>query len=318
MITVGVVGLGVIGGSIALAADRAGFSVVGWDADRATREEAGQRGVAVSTDLSDADLVVLAAPLPALTDTLSATLAQVRISGTATVTDVGSLKGAVAAAMRLAGLADRYVGGHPMAGSDRSGLRSATDDLFVGSRWVLCLDADTNLESWFIAAQFAIDLGAVVVPLTSGQHDDSVALISGVPHLLALALAAAARTAGPYTQALTAGSFADLTRVAGSSPTLLRAVTEQNGPAVRAALRTVLDQLDRPWSDLIEDGHEARQQLRDSSESQRRSDHRMQTATDARSLLELGRAGAVIEAVDPATGVIGYRQAGPSTCGIAV
>lgn len=257
MTTVGVVGLGLIGGSVALAADRAGHHVVAWDIDAESREQASAAGIAVAADLSAAEVVVLALPLPALTDDLTTTLAGVRISDAATFTDVGSVKQPVVEAMAAAGLAQRYVPGHPMAGTERAGFGAATAELFTDARWVLCPAEEEGLERWLDVAALAISLGANIFPLSSGEHDRAMGLISGLPHLLALGLEATVAQGAGYLPALTAGSFSDLTRVAGSAPHLLRAVTESNRESVQVALHQLLDQLGGSWDALIDEGRRA-------------------------------------------------------------
>lgn len=308
MTRIGIIGLGLIGGSLALAARRAGHDVTAWDADAATREEAARGGVAVLADLSGAELIVLAVPMPDLTDALASTLAAVGISDSATITDVGSLKQPVVDAMRAAGVAERYVPGHPMAGTEHSGFGAASPDLFVGRRWALCLDSDhTDVARWLQVAAVITSLGAHVLPLLPSEHDSAMAMVSGLPHLLALALASSARDSGALVWALAAGSFADLTRVAASSPALLRAVTEQNEPAVRAALRRLEDQLDQPWGDLIKNGHEARKSLVSGGEGDRPAVEKA-AAAGTQELLALGRTGTVIVAVDPATSKVWHRS----------
>lgn len=257
MTTIGVVGLGLIGGSVALAADRAEHHVVAWDTDALTRQQAVEAGITVSADLTTAELIMLALPLPALTDDLTTTLAGVQLSETATITDVCSVKQPLLAALGSAGLAQRYVGGHPMAGTERTGFLAAGADLFTGARWVLCPPEREPLDRWLEAAAMVISLGANVLPLTAGEHDRAMGLVSGLPHLLALALETAVAQGAGYLPVLTAGSFADLTRVAGSPPHLLRAVTQSNKEFVRVALHELLDRLDGSWDALIDVGHHA-------------------------------------------------------------
>ncbi len=257
MTTIGVVGLGLIGGSVALAADRGGHHVVAWDIDAASRDQATAAGIAVSADLSAAQVVVLALPLPALTSELTTSLAGVQVSERATITDVGSVKQPVVAAMAAAGLEQRYVPGHPMAGTHQAGFRAATAELFTDARWVLCPPEEGDLERWLDVAALAISLGANIFPLSADEHDRAMGLISGLPHLLALGLEAAVAHGPGYLPALTAGSFADLTRVAGSAPHLLRAVTESNKESVRVALHQLLDQLGGSWDALIDEGQRA-------------------------------------------------------------
>ncbi len=341
MSRIAVVGLGLIGGSFALAARQAGHVVVAWDADPRTRDEAAGRGLTISTDLSSVDLVVLAVPMPALTDGLPALLAGVQLPDEATITDVGSVKAPVAAAMQAVGLAERYIGGHPMAGSELSGFPAATADLFTGARWVLCLTSapsgrdddisdvaagrvagrrrvsatsgrdddisDSQLSRWLELAAVLTGLGVSVLALTPAEHDTALGMVSGVPHLLALALAAAADRSGPLARTLAAGSFADLTRVAGTAPTLLHSVTLRNEPAVRAALRLVSEQLDRPWDELIKAGYAARNSL--SSNATTEQTHSATVPiVGAGQLLDLCRDGAVIESVDIDAGLIEYRR----------
>src|SRR5215212_9763100 len=120
----------------------------------------------------------------------------------------------------------RFVGGHPMCGTERSGHAAVDPGLFSGARWALCLEPDTELPRWLRVAEVALAVGAEVVPLTAAEHDDAVAAISHVPHLLAAALAAAAADAGPLPLALAAGSFRDGTRVIGSDPAFVTAMVE--------------------------------------------------------------------------------------------
>jgi prephenate dehydrogenase len=144
-----------------------------------------------------------------------------------------------------------------MAGTEQAGFRAAIAELFTDARWVLCPPEAGGLERWLDVAALAISLGANIFPLSAGEHDRAMGLISGLPHLLALGLEAAVAHGPGYLPALTAGSFADLTRVAGSAPHLLRAVTESNKESVRVALHQLLDQLGGSWDALIDEGHRA-------------------------------------------------------------
>lgn len=314
---IGVLGLGLIGGSAALAAHAAGHHVLAWDVEPDTREAAAGSGLTVTNDLSDAELVVLAVPLARLADRLQDTLAAVRIGESATITDVGSLKEPVSAAVAAAGLADRFVGGHPMAGSERAGFAAARADLFAGARWALALNeddsyGDARLARWFQVAALVLDLGAVVVPVTDHEHDEVMGLVSGLPHLLALALASAADGYGPLATTLAAGSFGDLTRVATSSPALLEAVTVANQSAVRSALDLLRAQTDRPWAHLVRDGHAASHGLRAAGGRGAPTPAPPASATirvdGLETLLELGRSGFVIDAVDPVGGTVCHRR----------
>ncbi|GAB3321220.1 prephenate dehydrogenase [Geodermatophilus aquaeductus] len=276
---VGVVGLGQLGGSLAAALVAAGREVSGWDVDPAAREAAAARGVRVTQELGG--VVVLAVPLPAMAGALDG----LDVDPDATVTDLGSVKVPVLASVGAA-LGGRFVGGHPMAGTERSGHGATDPGLFRGARWALCLEPGTDLRRWLRAAEVALDAGAEVVPVTATEHDDAVAAISHVPHLLAAALAAAAGEAGPLALALAAGSFRDGTRVAGSDPAFVIAMVEGNAGPTAAALARVRAQLDRPWPDLVAAGHAVR-----TADPGRRV---VRVPLDRAALLALGRTGGAV------------------------
>jgi prephenate dehydrogenase len=275
---VAVVGLGQLGGSLAAALVAAGREVTGWDVDPAAREATAARGARIGRRLSG--VVILAVPLPAMGTALDG----LDVAPDATVTDLGSVKTPVRAA--LAGLGGRYVGGHPMCGTERSGHAATDPELFRGARWAVCLEEDTELPRWLRVAEVALAAGAEVVPATSGEHDAAVAAVSHVPHLLAAALAAAAAEAGPLALALAAGSFRDGTRVAGSDPAFVTAMVEGNATPVATALDRVRTQLDRPWPDLVAAGHAVR-----SAELGRRA---VRVPLERAALLALGRAGGAV------------------------
>jgi prephenate dehydrogenase len=245
---VAVVGLGQLGGSLAAALVGAAREVTGWDVDPAARDAAAARGVTITRDL--AGVVVLAVPLPALTSALDG----LSIDPDATVTDLGSVKRPVVASLEAA-FGGRFVGGHPMCGTERSGYTATDPGLFTGARWALCLEWGTELPRWLRVAEMALAVGAEVVPVTAAEHDDAVAAISHVPHLLAAALAAAAEDAGPLALSLGAGSFRDGTRVIGSDPRFVTAMVEGNAVPTAEALARVQAELDRPWPDLVAAGH---------------------------------------------------------------
>lgn len=216
-----VVGTGLIGGSVLLGLHAAGLDVVGWDPDPGTRQLARDRGLRYADDLAgavrDRDLVFLCGPLVSLPETLA------EVAGAApehcVLTDVGSTKAGIAAAARERGLANRFVPGHPMAGTERAGLAAAVPDLFHQAAWVLCPPAEGDPGRFRRLAQVIIEVfGARVVPMEPEQHDAAVALSSHLPHLLSRALAGtvARSPMRPAVVTLAAGSFRDGTRVAGT------------------------------------------------------------------------------------------------------
>ncbi len=208
-------------------------------------------------------LIVLAVPVPAL----PIVLGHVRdVAPEAPLTDVTSVKAAVLDEVKSFGLLEKFVGGHPMAGTARSGWAAANDRLFVGAPWVLSVDEHVDPDVWASVMELALDCGAVVVPAKSDEHDAAAAAISHLPHLLAEALAA---TAGgvPLAFALAAGSFRDGTRVAATAPDLVRAMCEANSDQLLPALDRSIEMLqnartslatDGSVADLVEEGHAAR------------------------------------------------------------
>jgi prephenate dehydrogenase len=245
-VDVAVIGLGLIGGSVLQALAVSGHRVVGFDADPATRGTArtasararpGARWQIAGTirdAISEADLVVLAVPLPALPSVVA------ELHGfEGLVTDVTSVKTPV---LGLVGDLN-FVGGHPMAGKETSGFRAADPRLFDGCAWVLCLEDGTSTADWLQLAELVTTLGARVVPATAADHDRAVAAVSHVPHLLASALTTAV-AGDPLAAALAAGSFRDGTRVAGTRPELIAAMCGGNAGAVGPALDQVRKTLD--------------------------------------------------------------------------
>ena len=276
---VGIVGLGQLGGSLAAALVAAGRPVAGWDVDPAARDAAAARGVRITQDLSG--VVVLAVPLPAMATALD----ELTVAPDATVTDLGSVKQPVLRALSRT-LGGRFVGGHPMCGTERSGHTAVDPGLFSGARWALCLEPDTDLHRWLRVAEVAMVVGAEVVPVTAAEHDDAVAAISHVPHLLAAALAAAAGQTGPLALALAAGSFRDGTRVIGSDPAFVTAMVEGNAGPTADALTRVQEQLARPWPDLVAAGHAVA--------TRPRGRRNVRVPLDRAALLALGRAGGAV------------------------
>ena len=253
-----VLGLGLIGGSVLRAAVAAGREGFGYNRSFEGAAAARSGGFAASTDLGEAltwaaereALIVLAVPMPAVSELLH------EIKSTAPdcpLTDVISVKGAVLAQVRSAGLLDRYVGGHPMAGTAHSGWPAGDARLFDGAPWVISVDEHVDAAIWSQVMHLALDCGAVVVPAKSDEHDLAAASISHLPHMLAEALAS---TAGevPLAFALAAGSFRDGTRVASTAPELVRAMCEANADQLVPALDKAMELLHQARESLLHSG----------------------------------------------------------------
>jgi len=240
---VAVVGTGLIGGSVGLALTARGFDVVGYDRDEQRLARAKQLGAigegAASIDdaVAAADLVLVAVPVGAIAATVVAALD----AGAAVVTDVGSVKAPVVAEVERMRPDEsaRFVGGHPMAGSEQEGVDGADATLFVGSTWVLTPSANTDERSYSLVLRVVRELGADVLTLTPEHHDELVALVSHVPQLAASTLmdvASAAEEDRPTLMRLAAGGFRDMTRIAAGHPGIWPDILSTNRDAVLDAL----------------------------------------------------------------------------------
>jgi prephenate dehydrogenase len=233
------VGTGLIGASIGLAAARNGTCVAGWDPDPAGLAAAVERGAVtepaadLAAAIAGAELVVVAAPIGQLPATVAAVLAE---AGDATVTDVGSTKSSVVAA---AAGSPRFVGGHPLAGSEARGAEHANADLFQGATWFLTPTAQTEAHRHRLVHGFVGELGATPVAIDADAHDRLVALTSHVPHVLANVIAnqlGGARIEGHDPLLNAGGALRDMTRIAGANPRIWVDILLDNAEAVAAAL----------------------------------------------------------------------------------
>lgn len=309
-----VVGLGLIGGSVMRAAAAAGRDVFGYNRSMEAVQGARFDGFDATENLDEVlaraaeqhALIVLAVPMPALPIMLD------HIRSTAAdcpLTDVISVKGAVLEAVRSFGLLDRFVGGHPMAGTAHSGWAAGDPRLFTGAPWVISVDDHVDPQVWTQVMELALDCRAVVVPARSDEHDAAAASISHLPHLLAEALAV---TAGevPLAFALAAGSFRDGSRVAATAPDLVRAMCEANADQLLPALDRSIELLSHARdtlatngsvAELVEAGHAARMRY----DSFSRPDI-ITTVVGAdqwrQELAAAGRSGAVIRSALPTLG----------------
>lgn len=230
-----VVGCGLIGGSVGLALRERGWHVAGSDAVAARADRALRLGAidVVGADPA-AEITFIATPVRQVADAARAALA----SGPGLVTDVGSVKAAI-----VAELDDpRFVGGHPMAGSEQEGVDGSRGDLFEGAVWVLTPGPSTDDDAYAAVHAVVSSLGADVVSLAPEQHDRTVAVVSHVPHLTAATLMRLAderaEEHGAFLR-LAAGGFRDMTRISAGSPDIWPDICGDN----RDAILDVLDVL---------------------------------------------------------------------------
>jgi prephenate dehydrogenase len=249
------VGTGMIGGSLALALKRAGVvaRVVGYDARPEAAARARELGIVdeVAPSAAEvargAEVVVLAVPVGATAAALDAIAPG--LSDEALVTDVGSVKAPVlaAATARLARPA-RFVGAHPLAGTERSGPEAASATLFEGRRCLVVPHAGADAARVEACAALWRAAGARVTVVDAEAHDRAMAWVSHLPHAVAFALAAAVGevAAEEGLAGLHGGGFVDTTRIAASDPTMWRDVFREN----RAAVLASLDGFERALSTL--------------------------------------------------------------------
>jgi prephenate dehydrogenase len=248
---VAVIGTGLIGTSIAAASARVGCEVTGWDAEPAVSERAGARaGLEMARSfedaVGDAELIVVATPIAEVPGSVARALTA---APAAAVTDAGSIKGGVTtsvADLASAGDLARFVPGHPMGGSERSGPEHASASIVDDIVWVLTPTSDTDpdvtarVEAWVRA------IGGRPVQMPPARHDRLVAFVSHLPQVASTALMglAAEEEAGePEILMLAAGGFRDLTRLASSNPALWSEILLANSDQVGSAIDLYIERL---------------------------------------------------------------------------
>jgi len=217
---------------VARALTERGWHVSGDDQRAERSEQALALGYIAATGLDpDAEVTFVATPVLTLPEQVRRVLA----ATTGVVTDVGSVKAAVVDAVEDA----RFVGGHPMAGSELEGLEGADGSMFEGAVWVLTPSATTSDATFATVAAVVAELGADVVALPASRHDQVVAVVSHVPHLTAATLMGMASDRGEEHAALlrlAAGGFRDMTRIASGHPAIWLDICAENRVAILSAL----------------------------------------------------------------------------------
>ncbi|GAA2757863.1 prephenate dehydrogenase [Actinopolymorpha rutila] len=247
-----VIGAGLMGTSVALALRRFGVEVLLEDADPGNLRVAVSLGAGVPVTPGDApraeqaDLVVVGVPPAALGTVIADALARFP---SAVVTDLGSVKAAALADTRAhapagAGL-DRYVGGHPMAGSEQSGPLAARADLFDGRAWAVTPHADSRPDAVAAVERLARTCGALPVQLSPGEHDEAVALVSHLPQVASTVVAGLLTTAAEGHLVLAGQGLRDVTRIAGGDPDLWTQILSANAEPVARLLHEAADNLHR-------------------------------------------------------------------------
>ena len=250
-----VVGLGLIGASVALALQESGWTVSGVDSNATTLAAAAERGVVTGAELSpETDLVVIATPAGVVAGQAVEVLSRLT-NPDLIVTDVAGVKGSIVARVRD----PRFLGGHPMAGSELRGLAGARPELFRGSTWVLTPTDHTSPTTYSRLHGLLREIGANVVAVSAEDHDRLVAIASHVPHLLAGSLMNEASQVAEQDAVLlqlAAGGFRDMTRIAAGDPGIWPDILFENRDAVVQSLEALEARLKTLREALLDDGRD--------------------------------------------------------------
>ncbi len=259
---VAVVGTGLIGTSIAMAAIRAGDAVAGYDRDRAALDQAAERsGLATASDVETcvggARFAFVCTPPESIADIVWKCL---RADAAVVVTDVGSVKSKVVREVEGEGEGEassrsRFVGGHPMGGSERTGPEGASASLIEGAAWVLTPGQWTDPAATEMLEVYLSSIGAHPIQMTAERHDRLVALVSHLPQVVSsslMGLVTGDVVGDPRALALAASGFRDVTRLAGSDPELWTDILLSNQEALLEAIDLFIDELQRFRTDVAE------------------------------------------------------------------
>ena len=237
--SINIVGLGLIGGSIAARLTQEGFRVQGIDPLASRQDEALKVGYISSVGLDvDAHITFVSVPVSQLTTEVEAAL---RVTS-GMVTDVGSVKAPVVQAISD----PRFIGGHPMAGSELEGIQGADAELFEGATWILTPTDSTDDRVFAEVASIVQLMGANILAVTAEHHDRLIAVVSHVPHLTAATLMSVADAQSEEHASvlrMAAGGFRDMTRIASSKPGIWLDICRENRAAILETLDDFISEL---------------------------------------------------------------------------
>jgi prephenate dehydrogenase len=272
-VRIAVLGVGLIGGSIGLAArERAGATVVGWGPRAATLEKAKEIGAideiapTVEAAATNADAIFACAPVELLPDLVQQALAAA--SDQTVVTDAGSTKRALVDAVTD----ERFVGGHPIAGAETAGVANARADLFDGAAWYLTPRENTSGILYERLHRLIVTFGARPTAIDAATHDRMLAAVSHLPHVLANVLVTQAASAVADGEPLprTGPSFRDMTRVAGANSDIWTGIYLSNRDAIAIQLDDVVERLRSVADDLRRADPDALRAWNDAARDERR------------------------------------------------
>ena len=280
---IGFIGLGLIGGSIAKAIRRyyPDYEIVAFDKNRETLALATQESIinvactSIDDNFRGCNYIFLCAPVAFNTAYLKQMMPY--LHDDMILTDVGSVKTIIHEAADSLGLNDRFIGGHPMAGSEKTGYENSGSSIIKGARYIITPTKETKPEKIEFMKQFALDVGMRPIVMDYHVHDKSVAAISHVPHLLSTALVHVVSDNDDeekHMQLLAAGCFRDMSRVAASSPEMWEQICLTNSSAISnileqyiEMLETIKDNIDKKTPGYVASLFEMSREYRNSLES---------------------------------------------------
>lgn len=251
-LTCGFIGLGLIGGSIAKALKHADSSIriIAYDINKGSVLLAKEEGIAdvmadcIDETFSTCNYLFLCAPVSHNDENLS--VIRQFLSPDCILTDVGSVKGTTLQAVEAAGLSDRFIGGHPMAGSERVGYQNAKALLLQNAYYILTPTAQTSPEKLSAYNSLVQKMGAIPLVLSAKEHDLVTAGISHLPHVIASTLVNLIKNADSsdgIMKQIAAGGFKDITRIASSSPDMWQQICITNAENISCLLQSYIDSL---------------------------------------------------------------------------
>lgn len=261
-----IIGLGLIGGSLAKALQRhAGVHVAGYDADPHTARKAFKMGIIHSSPPSleraaaEADVIVFATPVGATIKLMEQSTFW-DLKKEVIITDTGSTKKQIMEAAKK--LPYTFIGGHPMVGSHKSGVEAAKEVLFENAFYILTPSADDSEESISFLKELLSVTKAKIEVLKAEDHDYMTAIVSHFPHLIAASLVhqLAKEEEYPFARQLAAGGFRDITRIASSNPVMWRDITTQNNGMIVQQLTNWMDEMEQLRDLLVRNEPESIQQ----------------------------------------------------------
>lgn len=262
--TIGFIGLGLIGGSIAKNVRRVfpNYTVIGYDTDKEALKKAVEEGVLdrpaaeLNSDFSECSYIFLCAPVQHNLQFLEQLKPYLKEG--CIVTDVGSVKGGIHKKVKDLDMETCFIGGHPMVGSEKAGFSYSSDRLIENAYYFITPTEKVNTEKVKEFTSFIEELGALTILLDAKRHDAFTAAISHVPHIMAAELVHTVRnmdTEDGILKQLAAGGFKDITRIASSSPVVWEQISLSNKENIKELLMQIKDSISEMIHALDRDDH---------------------------------------------------------------